>query len=329
MDNLWLKTLCTLDTDGIQLESRNGSSSEVVGYSEKLETVNNNFLFNRVRKLSPYYACAELLWYLAMTDDTTFLQLFAPGYARFTEDGVHAFGAYGDRWVTNVGGCVSCREHKVDQLTDLIATLSLHPESRQAVMTMWTGSDLEHAKLLDKKDLPCTLVHQFLLRNGYLHLVTTMRSNDVWLGMPYDVFCNTQLQKLVADILGVIPGSYTHNVGSMHFYERNFEQINKMMDMNKKELLVDSPISEHYPTSCSLILAEQIRMAITFVINASKSEAKVDKDDPLLNEMFSFYSIIADAALVCAAKWHPEIIDSEYISDPQLRKAVEVFDGKA
>lgn len=315
MDKLWLDVLWTIENDGVSLNSRNGNSTEILGFSVKLQNVNQNFLFNKIRKLSPYYACAELLWYLSMTDDTSFLQLFAPGYSKFCEDGIHAFGAYGHRWRTN--SITPLADQLSDQLTTVIEVLRKHPESRQAIITMWHGTDLEHARDLDKKDLPCTLTHQFLLREGYLHLVTNMRSNDAWLGLPYDVFCNTQLQKLIADILGVIPGSYTHNSGSMHYYEKNYEKIDLILSSNSKDMTVDIPTSQHGPAVTDLCLENQIIAAICFV------SAIANNHPASHSELKEFHTIISDAAYVCASKFKPKLV--KHIVDSQLQKAIEVF----
>jgi len=325
MDEFWVNTLALIDRDGHQLGSRAGQSSEITGFSAKLNNVGQTFLFNKIRNLSPYYACAEFLWYLSMTNDTSFLQLFAPSYKRFTEDGIYAFGAYGERWDENArnrGNDVETIVGHIDQLTTAIETLRRHPESRQVIMTMWDGTDLIHARELDKKDLPCTLSHQFLLRNGYLHMITTMRSNDAWLGLPYDVFCNTQLLKLIADILGVLPGSYTHNAGSMHFYERNFEKINKILNSHRSELRVDAPISEHKAGISNLGFKDQVAVAIEFVRTyCDESTSKGTIPINFIDEMMSLHSTIADAAFICAAKIHKDL--KQYIIDPQLRRALD------
>lgn len=315
MDNLWVNTLAKIEAEGHQLGSRDGQSCEILGFSAKLDDVTKTFLFNKVRGLSPYYACAEFLWYMSMTDDTSFLQLFAPSYKKFTEDGIHAFGAYGWRWAQN---CEGYRSNHIpcldDQITMLIKTLQRHPESRQAVVTMWHGTDIHHALTVDRKDLPCTLTHQFLLRDGYLHLVTNMRSNDAWLGLPYDVFCNTQLQKLIADILGVSVGSYTHNVGSMHYYERNFEKIDQILSAKREK--IDAPISLHKAGTSSLGFREQVEVAIGFIYSI-----KEQRTQETLNEVETFHSIVSDTAFLCASKWDSKLV--KYIYDPQLRRAVD------
>ena len=148
-----------------------------------------------------------------------------------------------------------------------------------------------------------------------------MRSNDAWLGLPYDVFCNTQLLKLIADILGVIPGSYTHNVGSMHFYERNFEKINKILNSHRKELEVDAPISKHKAGTSVLGFKEQIKIAIKFVRDCFPTYPSDGAPVNKINEVMGFHSTIADAAFVCGAKIHKDL--KQCIVDPQLRRALD------
>ncbi len=328
MDKLWLDILFNIDASGSVELSRNGPCTEILGFSAKLEDVNQNFLFSPIRKLDPYYACAEFLWYLSMTDDTTFLQMFAPSYKLFCEDKVHAFGAYGWRWIINSesrsGSTGEDARSGGDQLIDAIETLRCHPESRQAVMTMWHGTDLIHALALDKKDLPCTLTHQFLLRNGYLHMITTMRSNDAWLGFPYDVFCNTQLLKLIADELGVEAGTYTHNAGSMHYYERNFERIDEILRSDSKVMMksiTELPYGVHKPKVIPDDISNQVTPAIKFV----KAMKEIKIDSRVVETVKLYHSVIADAAFVCAAKWKPEL--KEHIVDPVLKLAVENFNS--
>ncbi len=48
---------------------------------------------------------------------------------------------------------------------------------------------------------------------------TTMRSQDLWLGFPYDIFTATLIQELLAGWLEVGVGEYHHHVDSLHLYE--------------------------------------------------------------------------------------------------------------
>ena len=210
LDNLW--TL--LIQDLMQLTdtpSRLGPTKEIMGYQGRLENIWKNILYNPIRKFSMSYACAEMLWYLSGTDDVELIKQYAPSYVNYTEDGVHAWGAYGKRWATV--------PHQIDLIYDI---LSQDPDSRQAIMAIYQAEDLIAVHDGGKKDIPCTLTLQFLLREDKLNLITNMRSNDAWLGLPYDIFCFSTLQRILADMLQVGYGIYIHQSGSEHLYQKNY-----------------------------------------------------------------------------------------------------------
>lgn len=97
--------------------------------------------------------------------------------------------------------------------------------SRQAVLTIFDANrDLTVATV----DRPCTLSIQFFIRNNRLTTTVHMRSNDTYLGLPYDLHQFCVLHCMVAQILGVEPGAYHHFVGSLHAYERDERKIAKL-----------------------------------------------------------------------------------------------------
>lgn len=242
LDNLYLDALALIFEEGHEVPSRDGHSQEFMGYVGRLLDPRANFIFNPVRALSASYAAAEILWYLMGTDDTTMLQTYAPQYKRFTEDGTFAWGAYGSRWQYSgdfsfqravfqdehpeMDGADFAKVHgpsnkPVGQLEFLLWALMRQPNTRQAVVTMWSPGDLVHSVPVDRKDLPCTLTLNFLVRANKLYLTATMRSNDIWLGLPYDIWAFTTLQALLAEALGLDLGWYQHQAMSLHVYDRN------------------------------------------------------------------------------------------------------------
>ena len=89
------------------------------------------------------------------------------------------------------------------------------PDSRRAVVQLFDpGRDFR-----GHRDVPCTLGYRFYVRNGRLHMHTSMRSQDLWLGFGYDIFTATLLQEFLADWLGVEVGDYHHHIDSLHLYE--------------------------------------------------------------------------------------------------------------
>ena len=128
-----------------------------------------------------------------------------PAFANFAEDNGLFHGAYGLR--------------TQDQYAPVIQRLKQDPDSRQAVVTIWNP---ELDLLPEKRDYPCTILHQFRIRDNKLNMSVYMRSNDVWLGAAYDFFQFTRVQIAIASVLGIAPGSYAHHVGSLHIYEQHY-----------------------------------------------------------------------------------------------------------
>lgn len=227
MDEMWIDVCDSVLADGVLLDSRAGNTKELIGWSGRLSDPTFCFLFNPVRKLSPSYAAGEFIWYMSMERSIDRIVAYAPQYARFANDGV-AHGAYGDRFagLSDPDWC-----SRIAQLDDpkgctplayLVDILKADPNTRQAVLPLYRATDLMHAKAKDRGDIPCTLCLNFLLRDGKLNLICTMRSNDAWLGLPYDVFCFCHLQMVVANMLNVGLGFYQHQVSSMHLYEQHW-----------------------------------------------------------------------------------------------------------
>lgn len=210
IDEAWRSLIwCLLKCpDHGQQSSRDGDVvGEIIGYKAIIDAATQRtFLCNERRRLSRAYAAAETLWYLSGTDETRMLERYAPSYKHYAQDG-RAYGAYGPRIMP--------------QLPRVIQELRTRSQTRQSVISVWDKRDLD--AMGSTPDMPCTLTLQYVLRDSYLHAITSMRSNDAWKGFPYDVFAFTCLQRVVAAHLDARVGLYHHHVGSMHLYSRNAE----------------------------------------------------------------------------------------------------------
>ena len=235
---LWPKLLEHCLSFGDNNTATKGVTKELVGYSFELTNPMYNFLTNPIRKLPPHYPCGELVWYLTMGGSIDFIAAYAKKYRRYDEGDGTAYGAYGTRIANNpgfkqerlmtefeeVGVWAPQGGPSPNQIRWALRLLQERPSTRQCVVALWDSGDLVHALNRDKKDLPCTTTIQFLIRKRRLHCVVNMRSNDLWLGVPNDVFCFSTLQIIVAMCLGLDVGHYYHNVGSLHLYDYNFDQ---------------------------------------------------------------------------------------------------------
>jgi thymidylate synthase len=155
------------------------------------------------RKMRDFIGAVESLQLVGQSSVPDLIQERCPSLHRFTDDGTFD-GAYG------------LRIHGM--LARVVALLQEDPDTRRAVLSIYdTREDLSK----DTRDVPCTQGIQFLLRGGVLNMRVTMRSNDAWLGLPYDLIQFQVLLLAVSAALGVEPGTYHHSVGSLHLYDQH------------------------------------------------------------------------------------------------------------
>lgn len=196
-----------LSTDANNTKSRDG---DVVGEVINAITVINDptrcIMKSEIRKLPMRYCIGEMLWYLSGNRNLKEIQKYTKNWDRMSDDGKTVNSNYG-----------YCIKHKFgfDQWEYVKNMLSDNPETRQAVIHIKTADNTS------SKDVNCTVCLQFLIRDNKLYLTVYMRSNDLWLGFPYDVFQFTAMQILMSMELGIELGTYTHIDGSLHLYERN------------------------------------------------------------------------------------------------------------
>ena len=89
-------------------------------------------------------------------------------------------------------------------------------------------------------------------------MLTSMQSNDAFLGLPHDVFAFTLLQEILARSLTLELGSYKHSVGSLHLYNKHFEQVAQYLDegWHEKVLMPAMPTEDPWPSIQILLRAE-------------------------------------------------------------------------
>lgn len=185
-------------------------SHEIVNANLALTDPTQNTMCECSRKMPIRYAIGELLWYNSRSPRWETIYPFSKFWKKLSND---------DGTVeSNYGWCIHDK-FDFDQWEYCRNLLSKYPDTRQAIIHI-----KEPRNLLENptKDCNCTLTLQFLLRDNSLDLIVNMRSNDVWLGLPYDVFNFTCMQIQMAMELNVNIGTYYHNVGSLHMYHKDF-----------------------------------------------------------------------------------------------------------
>lgn len=210
LDDLLFKVYKQILARGTAIKPSKGGARETSGMLLKLSAPRVRLSRSESRGL--LFSClGELLWILAGSNRLDFIQHYIPSYNEFSDDKKTIYGAYGPRLFGQTPN---------DQISRVIQLLKDKRDSRQAVLQLFDRADT----LEPHKDVPCTCTLQFLVRDSRLHLLTSMRSNDAWLGLPHDVFTFTMIQELIARSVGIELGEYKHSVGSLHLYDKHHDK---------------------------------------------------------------------------------------------------------
>lgn len=192
-----------------------GDTRELLNVKFVLTDITKNIV--SVRGISPSYLCGELLWYFNGMRSLEFISRFSSFWKSLSDDGKTCNSAYG--WLMK-------SKFKFDQVEKVIELLEKDPNSRRAVINLNTPNK----NVVETKDEPCTIALQFMIRKGNLDCTAMMRSNDIWFGTPYDVAFFTELQKYIAQRLGLGYGYYTHFATSLHLYDRDYDKVCGVLD---------------------------------------------------------------------------------------------------
>lgn len=205
------RILCT----GGDIHPTKGPAKELVGVL--LEITNPRARLSRTEtKGKPFSCLGELLWYLAKSNQLSFIAYYLVHYNSYA-DGNVVYGGYGPRLFNWKG---------LNQFDSVASLLTRKRESRQAVLQLFDAADITE----QHNDVPCTCTLQFMIRRGGLDMITHMRSNDAFIGLPHDVFCFTMLQEIMARTLSVELGTYKHMVGSLHLYRKDMRHAQQFLE---------------------------------------------------------------------------------------------------
>ena len=223
-DAAWFHLLQDVTLNGQDVAPRGIECREVLGYQSRID-MNYPVLTVGSRNLGRKFQAAEAAWILSGDNRVETIHPYSKAISKFSDDGVRFFGAYGPKIA--------------DQIAYVAQSIADDPDTRQAVINIWRENPRK------TKDVPCTISVQFMVRNGKLYCLDTMRSSDAWLGWPYDIFNFTMLTVYLALYLrqahGITYelGELTLTAGSQHIYGTNIDAVKDILESDYASDTVD------------------------------------------------------------------------------------------
>lgn len=231
MDEVWCGTVATLLEKGKIYKPRNKDIVELSHASIAVDML-RPVLTVPGRKMSYRLMAGEAHWILSGSSLLSDILPYNKNMAEFSDDGVTLAGAYGPRIQS--------------QLAYVLNKLYEDPDTRQATLTIWYPCPKP------TKDYPCTIAMDFKIRDGRLNCHVFMRSSDVWLGLPYDVFAFTAVAwqvvgsynhraRFVKSNMLIEPGTLFITAASSHLYAEQWDVATKAVYNAPRSIVPPAP----------------------------------------------------------------------------------------
>lgn len=230
----YLDLLQKIMDEGIDRKDRTGVGTRgIFGHQMRFD-LSQGFPLMTTKKMPFKTLIYELLWYLKGDTNVKYLN----------DHNVHIWDEWADkkgelgpvygkqwvRWETADG-------KKINQIKQAVELLKKDPYSRRIVVSAWNVGDIQ--KLVKgKKTAPpaCHTLFQFYVQKGKLSCHLYMRSNDAFLGAPFNIAQYSLLTMMMAQVAGLKPGEYIHTNGDVHVYKNHFKQVREQLKRKPRKL---------------------------------------------------------------------------------------------
>ena len=236
-----------LTTGTTRTDRTNTGTIGVFGMQQRYD-LNKGFPAVTTKKLAWKAVVSELLWFIEGSGDERRLAEILHGTrdasrntiwtgnaqadywtpkAKFPGDLGRVYGVQWRHWATTAKRWISSSESEpveVDQLQELIAGIKKDPYGRRHILTSWNPGELPDMALP-----PCHLLAQFYVANGQLSCQMYQRSNDFFLGCPFNIASYALLTHMVAQVCGLGVGEFIHTTGDAHIYSNHVTQVKEQL----------------------------------------------------------------------------------------------------
>ncbi len=183
----------------------------------------------------------ELLWFLK--GDTNIKYLNDNGVSIWNEWATETgeLGpVYGAQWRNWQG----VEGESYDQVSALIEGIKNNPDSRRHIISGWNVADLPDESKTPQENVangkmalpPCHLLYQWYVADGKLSGSLYIRSNDLFLGNPYNTCSLAIFTHMIAQQCDLDVGEIIISIGDCHLYSNHFEQAKTQLQREPKAL---------------------------------------------------------------------------------------------
>jgi thymidylate synthase len=236
LERPYLDLLADVLDNGVLSDNRTGIGTRSVFGRQLRFDLTEGFPAVTTKKLAFKAVVGELLWMLEGSGDERRLaeithgtregvvtiwtpNALAPYWrprAKFEGDLGRVYGVQWRHWRTQEG--------EVDQIASILHALKHEPTSRRIMLSSWNVGELDEMALP-----PCHAFAQFRVLSERLSCQVYIRSNDLFLGAPFNIAQYSLLTTLLAREAGLTVGELIYTIGDAHIYLNHEEQVREQL----------------------------------------------------------------------------------------------------
>lgn len=239
----YLKLLKETLKEGEIKSTRNGNVYSKFGCMIKFNNI-NDFPLLTTKKMFLRGIVEELLWFLRGSTDANELKekkvniwtgnstreyLDSVGLTEYKEGELGP--VYGWQWRKFGEDYSNPNKKGKDQIRYVLEELLKPDNSRRAVLSGWNPVDLSKMALP-----PCHILYIFNKTNKGLSCHMTLRSSDLFLGLPFNIASTALLTQILATLLHIDISEICLSICDAHIYQEHLQQIDKQVLLEPYEL---------------------------------------------------------------------------------------------
>lgn len=224
--------------NGVQKGDRTGTGTLSVFGRQFRCDLSKGFPLLTTKKVHFKSVVNELLWFIS--GSTNINDLEATIWDEWALENGELGPVYGKQWTaweTKSGDTIN----QIDYVVDLLKN---NPTSRRILFHGWNVEYLPDEKLSPQENAakgkmalpPCHLLYQFQVMDNKLNLMCTIRSNDLFLGNPFNTAQAALWVHMLAQQCDLEVGELIMSIGDAHIYSNHLDQVKEQLSREPKAL---------------------------------------------------------------------------------------------
>ncbi len=237
----YLDLLADVMNTGTDKGDRTGTGTRSVFGRQIRYDLAEGFPLLTTKKLHFKSIAVELLWFLR--GDTNVRYLKENGVSIWDEwalENGELGPVYGAQWRNWKGA----DGQVYDQVQALVDGLKNNPNSRRHIINGWNVALLPDESKSPQENAadglmalpPCHALYQFYVADNKLSASLYIRSNDLFLGHPYNTASLALLTHMLAQQCDLEVGDIVLSLGDAHIYANHFNQVETQLQRTPKQL---------------------------------------------------------------------------------------------